>query len=442
MLKGDETIVMKFGGTSVGSADSINSVESIIRMHLGRNPIVVVSALSGVTNGLLDLAHSAESGNGYLEGVRGMDERHRKVAEGLRIRYKLQAESRGLEKALRRIYKSGRATKKALDAVMSYGELMSSRLMAEYLSSKGIRSKAYAAYELGLLTDSNFGNADIMPSAMRLLHDSLHMPAGHLRIVTGFIGRDSDRNITTLGRGGSDYTASIIGAAIGAEEIEIWSDVNGIMSADPKIVRKARSIRSISYAEASELASLGAKSLHPRTILPAIKNGIPIKILNTFDPRHPGTRITKHSAEKRHVVSVALKNGVKCISIGVPEMSSNTLQSRVSEVLARHEIPPDMISASGPGIFISTACNCDIKKAGRDLSDLGRVKLFGECAKVSLVGEGMLSIPGVLRRLFSSIRGMHAIMTASSPTGMSQSIILRSSDSERAVRSIHSAFFR
>lgn len=287
-------IVMKFGGSSVGAPERIARVLEIVKGRLPRRPVVVVSAFRGVTDELLELGREALRGElGRLEGIAA---RHREAARALGVDAApvepLLAE---LEQLARGVSLLKELTPRTLDRLAGYGERLSVRIVAAAFSKGGVPARAVDAHEAGLLTDERFGGASPLPEADALLRASL-AGEGPLPVVTGFIGRTRGGELTTLGRNGSDYTATILGAALGAEEVEIWSDVDGIMTADPRIVPEARPLETLSFAEACELAYYGGKVLHPHTLVPAMRKGIPVRALNTFKPERPGTRIVARPA--------------------------------------------------------------------------------------------------------------------------------------------------
>ncbi|MEK6837314.1 MAG: aspartate kinase, partial [Nanoarchaeota archaeon] len=266
-------IVMKFGGTSVGSAESIRNVIGLVKASLGRDPFVIVSAVSGVTDMLLAAARKALDRKSSVRAVvREVEEKHRPIIEALGLDAGMVSEELAeLEHVLFGISLVRELTARTTDYVASFGEMMSSKIVAAYARKSGLNAQAFNAYDLGMVTDGNFGNAEILPGTYEMIAAAMKkIPEGTIQIVTGFIGKTEDGEVTTLGRGGSDYTAAIYGAALGAEEIQIWTDVDGVMTADPKIVPNAMTVDVVSFEEASELAYFGAKVIHPKTIVPAM----------------------------------------------------------------------------------------------------------------------------------------------------------------------------
>src|SRR5688572_32682780 len=297
-------IVMKFGGSSVSDGPRIRKVVEIVRERLPRRPVVVASAFRGVTDDLFAAAEEALAGkDGLPEKVRA---RHQGVLAELGLPADLVNDVFAeLAVLLKGISLVKELTPRTLDYVVSFGERLSTRIIAAAFEKAGVLASQHDAFDIGMLTDDQFGAAQPLPEAEAELRRHLE-PMARLPIVTGYVGKTKGGDITTLGRNGSDYTATIIGAAIGAEEIQIWSDTDGVMTADPRLVPTARPIAFLTFDEASELAYYGGKVLHPSTIVPAVRKGIPVKVLNTFKPSHPGTTIlAKDDSPQRGVKSIA-----------------------------------------------------------------------------------------------------------------------------------------
>jgi aspartate kinase len=273
-------IVMKFGGTSVGNAERIKAVANIIKSYLEKKPVVVVSAVAGATNALIDIAKESNKDT-RLEMIAALTEVHKKILADLALDMTL------LEPELQELTKlakiSKKIAKKQMDTYVSFGERMSAKIVAGTLIKMDINAKALLAWDIGMITDEHFGSAEPLPEATEMIRQKIAAMKA-IPIVTGFIGKTRRGSITTLGRGGSDYTAAIIGAAIKAEAIQIWKEVDGIMTTDPRLVPEAQVIPELAFEEAGELAYFGAKVLHPKTILPAMQAGVPVQVLNTFNP--------------------------------------------------------------------------------------------------------------------------------------------------------------
>lgn len=434
-------IVMKFGGTSVGSAEMMGRVTEIVKSQKHRNPILVVSAFNGVTNQLIKLANDASGGKASLDEIRA---KHFNLIKDAGLDPSMvSAELAELESIVSGISILKELTPRTLDAVMSFGERMSAKIIAAYMSKNGLRAKAYNSYEMGLVTNSEFGNAEVLPETEANLQNFSKNLKGHIPVVTGFIAKSRNGEMTTLGRGGSDYTASIVGAALGAEEIQIWTDVNGIMTADPKIVEDAVSIESISYEEASELAFLGAK-LHPKTILPAVKKGIPVRVLNTFNPSSKGTTILRNAGRANCIKSIVCRRNVKVINIHSPRMLlAHGFLHRIFEVFDRLGISVDMISTSEVNVSLTLDDRYDTDRLVEELNGIGDVDVRDNRASISLVGLEVGGNSDILGRVFSNLGAMNinTEMLSSGASEINESFVVREEDADDVIRILHNAFF-
>ncbi|MCH8329205.1 MAG: aspartate kinase, partial [Nanoarchaeota archaeon] len=310
-------MVIKFGGTSVGNADRIKNTAGIIKSYAEKKPVVVVSAVGGITDKLIELANAANQGNKILDDIKKI---HYEILEKLSLdKNLLDKDIEELTTTINEIKNNSEINDKILDKMQSFGEQMSSKIVVAQLNKIGVKAQAFNAWDLGFLTDSNFGSAEPLEETFSNLNDNIktlenqrfsvpQKSKGFFRefdvvpVVTGFLGKTKEGEITTLGRGGSDYTAAIIGNAIDADEIQIWTDVDGMMSADPKMVSNAKTLNKVSFAEASELAYFGARVLHPKTILPAMKKDIPVRVLNSLNPENNGTTILNKTVVDEQVV--------------------------------------------------------------------------------------------------------------------------------------------
>jgi len=433
---------MKFGGTSVADAVRIRTVIALVRERLDRRPVVVASAHAGVTNLLIDLAHRALKGGAAATEVR---DRHRAILESLDLpRDMLQEDLDDLRSLLKGIALVGELTPRSLDCIMSFGERLSARVLAAAMSAADLPAVACNAYDLGLVTDSRFGAAHPLESCYADLGQRLKAVDG-VPVVTGFIGKDRHGNITTLGRGGSDYSASIVGRAVGAEEIQIWTDVDGVMSADPKICPDARSLKVLSFVEASELAYYGAKVVHPSTMIPAVKARIPVRVLNTYRPDHPGTVILDRApASPEAVKSIAHRGHLALITVTSTRMLMQPgFMARLFEVFGRHEVVIDMVATSEVSVSLTTDARKDFRRATEELREFAEVEVEERLAVVCLVGEGIRSAPGTVADAFDTLRdaGVPVRMVSFASTNVNVSILVAEKGVERAVRALHRRFW-
>ena len=437
--------VMKFGGTSVGDPTRIANLCDIVSHSLPHRPVVVVSAASKVTDMLLAAAHHAKDGrvdSGPIEAR----------VTALLVAFDLdpalvRRELVGLRETLETIAARGEATPELLDAVASFGERVSARSTAAILRKRGVDAVHADAFDLGMITDANFGGAEPLLESGDLLRASVTalVEEGKVPVVTGFIGRTLDGRVTTLGRGGSDYSAAIIGAAIHADEIEIWTDVPGVMSADPRVAPDARTIPVLSFHEAAELAYFGAKVLHPKTIHPAVKRGIPVRVKNTFEPEHPGTVITAEGdRDARGVRALAHKRGIRSVNVVSTRMLlAHGFLAKIFEVFARHRVVVDLVSTSE----VSVSCTVDkedgLDGAIRELRTYGDVTVTTDHTLVCIIAAGLLDDPKPCARVFAVLAEEHipAQLLSMGASAINLSLLVPDAHGERAVRALHRALF-
>jgi len=435
-------IVMKFGGTSIGDAERIRAVLRLVREREARRPVVVVSAHAGVTNLLVDLAQRALKG---AVGVAEFRDRHFGILDALGIpRDLIRDEIEDLRSLLKGITLVGELTPRSLDCIMSFGERCSARTVAEAFRKDGLAATACNAYDLGLLTDSRFGAANPLESCYPDLGRRLREVEG-IPVVTGFVAKDRRGNITTLGRGGSDYSASIVGRAVGAEEIQVWTDVDGVMTADPKMCPRARSIAEMSFTEASELAYYGARVVHPSTMIPAVRAGIPIRVLNTLRPELPGTVILQAAPPSREAVkSIAHRGHLSLVTVTSTRMLLQPgFMARLFEVFGRHEVVIDMVATSEVTVSFTADSRKDLGPAVEELREIADVQVEEKQVLVALVGEGIRAAPDVLARAFGTLRdaGIRPRMVSFGSTNVNLSVLVGERDVEAAVKALHAEFF-
>ena len=435
-------IVMKFGGTSVGDAKMIRNTASVVLRMKDRKPVVVVSAVSGITNQLIELAKSAP-------------EKMAEIYEAIKLRHigimkelgttsgLLDNDLMGLKACADRIAGEG-LNKETLDEMQSFGERMSTKIVAFEISRHGLKADAVNSFEIGLLTDENFGNAEPLEEAYALL--GKHIRAmDSVPVVTGFLGKTRKGEITTLGRGGSDYSAAIVGAAIDAEEIQIWTDVNGIMSTDPKMVASAKTIESVSFAEAAELAYFGAKVLHPKTIKPAMAKNIPVKVLNTFEPENKGTTIAKDPSNGKSIVkAIAYKKSSTLIIIQSTRMlGAYGFLSRLFRVFEKYRKSVDVISTSEVSVSLTIDSDENLESILEELESIADIKVLEGRTVISIVGEGMKSTPGISARTFSAIarQKVNIEMISQGASEINLTFVVDGSSTETAVKALHKEFF-
>ncbi len=459
-------LVMKFGGTAVDSTDKIRKVAQLVKSHAKSNGIVcVVSAVRGMTDGLLAIADSVKRGDkeSIDEFVRNSSKTHLDIVEGAITDSKLRSEASGivkkimgeLEDVLGGIVLLGEVTPKSLDYLMSFGERLSTPILSFVLRDMGIASEHLTGKEAGILTDSNFGEARPLMDTTKLRVSHKLEPLlkdGVVPVVTGFIGADQYGNTTTIGRGGSDYTATIIAASIGADESWLWSDVDGLMTADPKIVKEAQVLKEVSFAEAMEMALFGAKYMHPRALEPVMDTKIPIRIRNTFNAQHSGTVITQNpSRESQKIVkSVSAIRHTALIDVsGGGMVGAPGTAAKIFDTLAKNRVNIMMISQSPSESSISMVVRkSDLDKATTtlELNLLGKVikqvNVNDDVAVIAVVGSGMRGIKGVAAKVFGAVarHGINVIMIAQGSSELNLAFVVNDRDCEQAVRALHDEF--
>jgi aspartate kinase len=458
-------LVMKFGGTAVDSPDKVRHVAQLVKSYRKDNEIVcVVSAVRGMTDGLLSIADSVKRGDktSIDEFVKKSAKIHTDIIDNAISDKKLKGEANAiikkiiseLEDVLGGIVLLGEVTPKSLDYLMSFGERLSTPIVSFALQDIGIKSDHFTGKEVGILTDGNFGEARPLmdTTKLRVSHKLEPMLKNSVPAVTGFIGADQYGNITTIGRGGSDYTATIIAASIGAEEVWLWSDVDGLMTADPKIAKDAQVLREVSFAEAMEMALFGAKYMHPRALEPVIETKIPIRIRNTFNIKHTGTVITQNpSKESQKIVkSVSAIRHTALIDVsGGGMVGAPGTAAKIFDTLAKNRVNIMMISQSPSESSISMVVRkTDLDKATTtlELSLLGKVikqiNVNDDVAVIAVVGSGMRGIKGVAAKVFGAVakRGVNVIMIAQGSSELNLAFVVNDSDCDQAVRALHDEF--
>ncbi len=437
---------MKFGGTSVGDPSRIRNVASIVRSALERRPVVVVSAASKVTDMLLTAARNAEQGRVDAGPI---VERCSALLRAFELDASLVArEIELLREALDAIARAGHASNEGLDLVASFGERISVRTVSAALRGMGVDARAFDAWDLGMITDDNFGAAEPLKSSESAIGASvLRAAAECVPVVTGFIGKTADGRVTTLGRGGSDYSAALFGAAVGADEIEIWTDVDGVMSSDPRVVPTARTIPCLSFSEAAELAYFGAKVLHPKTILPAVQRAIPVRVLNTFKPDAPGTVITANGAgidPASPVRAIASKSGITVVQMVSSRMLlAHGFLARIFEAFARHKVVVDLVTTSEVSVSATVDRESGLAEALEELRGFAEVTVTRERALVAVVGLGVGETVGLAGRVFSALgeAGISVEMISQGASRVNLSLVVAGDACDRAVRTLHERLF-
>jgi aspartate kinase len=447
-------IVMKFGGTSVQDAQAIDRISRIVRDRQAEKPVVVVSALAKITDQLLAMAAAAEAGDRTraLDLCRAARERHYTTASDLLgekafapLAPVLEADFNGLEDLLRGVVAVGELTARTTDTISGFGERVSSKIAAAAFAQRGIDA-AHVDSRQCVVTDANFGKAvpQFEETNARLIEIVKPLlDRGRVPVMGGFIGSTREGIATTLGRGGSDFSAAIVGAGLGATRIEIWTDVDGMMTTDPNMCPDARRIKTISFEEAAELAYFGAKVLHPATLLPAIQKNIPVLILNSRNPGCEGTRITATAPKSKSVFkAIAAKKRITIVDVVATRMlMAHGFLKSIFEVFADHRCPVDMVSTSEVSVSVTVDSNESIAAIAADLGKLADVKYEGRKAIVCLVGENIRNTPGIAAKVFSAIADVNIQMISQGASEINISFVIDEPDVPKVVSRLHQVFF-
>ena len=449
-----EIVVMKFGGTSVEDAAAMKRTAAIVagRRDRGLKPVVVVSAMARVTDQLLAAAAAAGRDDriGAIELANKLRERHVRTAAELvagdiltTLQAQLHHDFDALDDLLRGIAAVGELTPRTNDLVVSFGERTSSRMVA---AAFGALSGRHVDARTCIITDAHYGKAAPLEAEIELKLHALVLPlveAGHTPVMGGFIGSNLEGITTTLGRGGSDYTAALVGGGLHAGAIEIWTDVNGIMTTDPRIVPEALRVKTISFEEAAELAYFGAKVLHPATILPAVQKSIPVYVLNSRNAANEGTRITAVAAKcASPFKSIAAKKRLTIIDIVASRMlMAHGFLKAVFDVFDKYQCAIDMVSTSEVSISLTVDSNEQLPAICAELGKIADVKYEGRKALICLVGEDIRGHNGIAGRVFTAVSHVNVRMISQGASEINMSFMIDEEDVEEAVRSLHKVFF-
>ena len=447
-------IVMKFGGTSVGDVAAFERVHHVVSTQIGRRPVVVVSAMTKVTDALLAAFETAKKGE-FAEAFASLEphfDRHVAVAKHFipggasnLFDAELQFAREELADLLIRVSRRSLPLSMLKDVIVSYGEQLSSRLLSEVLKAKGIRARQVDSRRL-IVTDDEFGAAQpIWEETAELVRLELGpaIAESEVPVMGGFIAANRAGETTTLGRGGSDFSAALVAAALDAGELQIWTDVTGVMTCDPRICSNARTIPTLSYEEAAELAYFGAKVLHPKTIKPAVDHGIPVRVCNTFEPEAVGTMVVAESGEAPNKIkSIASKKGITILRITSARMlGSYGFMSAVFQVFDRYRTVIDVISTSEVSIALTLDNTASLEKIVEELSRLGDVEVVPGWAVICVVGEGLRASTGLASKIFSTIDDVHVELVSHGASAVNLTFVVRENDAAGVIKKLHGEFF-
>ena len=451
-------VVMKFGGTSVEDPAAIGRTAAIVagRVALGKQPVVVVSAMAKVTDQLLRAAAAASTGDrtGALAISSRLRARHRDTATELvkntadraELIDAIDAKFDSLDEILRGLSAILELTPRISDLIVSHGELLSSRIVAAAFRELGVDAAHADAREI-VITDSQFQKAVPLDNLIEQRAQAKLLPLiaqGKVPVRGGFIASNEAGITTTLGRGGSDFTGALIGGALTAEAIEIWTDVDGIMTTDPRVCPDALRVKIISFEEAAELAYFGAKVLHPATILPAVKKNIPVLVLNSRNAACEGTRITSLAPPcKSPFKSIAVKRKLSIIDVVASRMlMTHGYMREIFTVFDKHQCPVDMVSTSEVSVSLTVDSNDKLPAIAADLSQLADVKYEGKKALICMVGDDIRGKSGMAAQVFTAIKHINVRMISQGASEINMSFMIDEEDADEAVRSLHAIFFK
>ena len=439
-------IVMKFGGSSVANAERIKHVASIIRAYQDKRPAVVLSAMGDTTDHLLEAADKAVEG---VVDVAGVAKLHEDTAAELGINIDtIRALLDELKQLLTGISMLKEVSKRSRDYLVSFGERMSVRMMAAYLENEGIPAQYYDAWDVGFKSDSNYMAAELLDEVWETIPAALNAyksgADNRIPIVTGFIAKDAKGNITTLGRGGSDLTATMIGAAMRAEEVQTWKDVDGIMTTDPRVVKEAKPVPEVTYEEAQELAMFGAQVLHPRSMVPVRKTGTPVRVKNSYNITSPGSIIVeKHTGKVPPVCAITTVKHITLIDIVSSRMlGAAGFLAHIFNNFLKWNISIDVIATSEVSVSLTVNTKADLSGLIKDLEQASEVTVRSGKSIVTIICDAAHS-SAILASGFDALadEGINVQMISQGASKVNISMIVDDEEAERTVQILHGAYF-
>ncbi len=441
--------VSKFGGTSVKDVKAIRRLTDIIK-NKNEKVVVVVSAMAGVTDALIVLIENLRVGK-LNKAINKLDEifnLHLSTSEYLKLPAKAIKQIRqnriDLEQLIRALNVLGEVSQKSYNMIVSTGEKLSSFIISEYLKFNGITALPIDSTII-IRTDSNFPEAEVDFKITNKLIQKHLMPIfkkHSVAVCGGFIASDKQGNITTLGRGGSDYSAAIIAAGCGADKLEIWTDVSGIMTVDPRTIKESRIIKELSYKEAAELAYFGAKVLHPKTIQPAVVAEIPVYVLNSYEPKHPGTKIVKQTKKNKIIKALAFRKNITIINISSNRMlGAHGFLGKVFEIFSKYETSVDIVTTSEVSVSLNIDSEENLPAIKRELKEIADIDVMKNYGIICAVGDGIRDTSGVAARFFGALKGINILMVSIGASDVNISIIVKDKDVESSIKLLHKEFF-
>ncbi|MDR0410523.1 MAG: aspartate kinase [Treponema sp.] len=439
-------IVMKFGGSSVADAECIRNMADIVRRYIPRRPVLVLSAMGDSTDYLLEAADSAL--NTGTVSIRKIEESHCKAVEELELDIEITPLIEELKNLVLGISMIKELTRKTKDYLVSFGERLSVRIASAYFRKIGVNAKSIDAWDAGFLSDDDYSQAWLLKESWELIPQRLIplIEKGVLPIVTGFIAKTKDGAITTLGRGGSDLTATVIAAACGAEEAQVWKDVDGILSGDPRIVPSAKPLSAVTYEEAAELAYYGAQVLHPRAMQPCVKTGTPVLVKNSYNPSAPGTRILsaiEKDAALKPVRAITTRKGITMVDIVSTRMVGQFgFLERVFATFSEYHVSVDIVATSEVSVSVTLDTAYSLDSLKRDLLKIAYVDIKTGKAIITIIGDVQRSSE-ILNRAFGVCfkLGVQVQMISQGASKVNISFIIDDGQAVDVVRGLHKEFF-
>jgi aspartate kinase len=450
--RGDDVVVMKFGGTSVQDEAAIRRLIDIVKSRRDVHPVLVVSALARVTDQLLEAGKAAADGRlgAALAMVRDIYVRHEHLADALvgesgygNLDRQLRGDFRGLEALLVQFERLQQLDPQLQDELLGYGECFSSHLVKEALQEAGLKA-AHVDARTCIITDAKYGQAS---PVWELTNERLQENVGPLLqnvcvpVLGGFIATSVDGVATTLGRGGSDFTASIVGAALGASRVEIWTDVDGVMTADPKLCADARVIRKMSFDEAAELAHFGAKVLHPATLAPAMRENIPVYVLNSRHPEGEGTEIIARAHTGKRISAITAKRNVAAVDLELSRGIDSETLGVIFAAFDRHSCPVDVMATALTRVSLLVGSTAPLPAISRELQGVANLRWDNHKALVCLVGENIRRQPEIASRVFGAVSDMDVRVLCQGASDRTISFLVDENKVEESVQRLHRLFF-
>lgn len=448
-------IVMKFGGTSVQDTAAFKRTIDIILSRRERNPVVVLSATAGTTDMLEELCKNASEGDQMIcdKIISDLKEKHHTIAKELIKDEKrlaeliaiLDAKTAQISDLVKGIFLLSELSKRSRARILAYGEILSTNILVYTLNDMGFKSALLDSRDFIITNEEPLNGdpqIDIITSKTKEHIEPL-MDGETIPVAQGFIGKSTTGSATTLGRGGSDYTASLIGMAMDADEIEIWTDVDGILTADPRKVKGTQIVKEVTFREAAELAFFGAKVLHPSTITPAVEKGIPVRVLNSHNPQNPGTLIKDDIEHGEHdIKSITCKENIKVINIYSPRMLfAHGFLKKIFEIFDKHSTSVDMITTSEVNVSLTLDNEERIIDIIKDLEEFSEVSVEEDKALVCVIGKDIKNTKGIATRIFESLDDFNITMISQGASLINLSFVVERKDLNKVVQTIHDRFF-